>query len=31
MNLAQKVAMKEVLKKIEGSDIEKILKEYDVI
>ena len=31
MNLAQKVAMKEVLKKIEGSDIEKLLKEYDVI
>ena len=31
MNLAQKIAVKEALKKIEGTDIEKLLKEYNVI
>ena len=31
MNLAQKIALKEVIKRIEGTDIEKLLKEYNVI
>lgn len=31
MDLKQKIAVKELLKKIEGTDIDKILKEYDVI
>ena len=31
MNLLEKLALKEMLKKIEGTDIEKLLKEYHVI
>lgn len=31
MNLLEKLALKEMLKKIEGTDIEKLLKEYRVI
>lgn len=31
MNLVEKTALKKVLKKIEGTDIEKLLKEYQVI
>ena len=31
MNLPQRMAVKELLKKIEGTDIELILKQYDVI
>ena len=31
MNLPQRMAVKELLKKIEGTDIELILKQYNVI
>ena len=31
MSLAEKIAVKEALKKIAGTDIEKLLKEYNVI
>lgn len=31
MNLVEKIALKEVLKKVQGTDIEKLLKEYNVI
>ena len=31
LSLAEKLAVKKVLEKIEGTDIEKILKEYNVI
>ena len=31
LNFAQKMAMKEALKKIQGTDIEKLLKEHEVI
>lgn len=31
MNVVQKLALKEALKKLEGTEIEKLLKEYNVI
>ena len=31
LSLAEKLAVKKALEKIEGTDIEKILKEYNVI
>jgi len=31
LDIKQKIAMKELLKKVEGTDIEKLLKEYHVI
>ena len=31
LNLVEKMALKKVLSKIEGTDIEKLLKEYHVI
>lgn len=31
LGLKERIALKEVIKKIEGTDIEKILKEYNVI
>ena len=31
MNIVQKLALKEALKKLEGTEIEKLLKEYNVI
>ena len=31
LGLAEKVILKQALKKLEGTDIEKLLKEYEVI
>jgi len=31
MSFVEKIALKQVLKKIHGTDIEKLLKEYEVI
>lgn len=31
LGLKEKIALKEVIKKIEGTDIEKLLKEHNVI
>ena len=31
LGLKERIALKEVIKKIEGTDIEKLLKEYNVI